>query len=348
MKKLVYFFVILIVAGCNQEIIEQNKPSNRIDEKYYSDFGKLHNEGLDHVLEQLKSLKECQFKSVSKEILHDEVIRASINFVNEKDEIDRSLEDLVTNVSSQTLSYNRRQKGIAATLKNLSEGLTETDVRRSHYQQFGDVTDSQLDYIGQMEKIFNGQNQIDIIKALIDLKGEVIAELTEEEAFPILCGIYTGIYSLNYWKENALKWQSSLMDLEHFDGADIGTLNSTLKGNPIVLSQFVNFPDGVYPWPDEPTLAIRVRDGRITIIRGPDGTVFDSNLRVFTLPGSVEFNWSKLSGADWQGAVGGAVGGFISGSAAGGVGAVPGTGIGFVAGGVGSSAAEAIRQLIFY
>ncbi|MCG8581217.1 MAG: hypothetical protein MI866_14950 [Bacteroidales bacterium] len=348
MKKLILFFSILVLIGCSQEEVEHNSQSKKIDEKHYAEIGKLHNEGLDHVLTQLKTLKEKQLKSISKKNLQDEVVNASIGFMTGNEEEDASLKSFVANVCEQTLIYNGRDRGIVATLKNLSEGLTEKDVRRNHFQQFGNVTDNQLEYVRRIEMIFKGQNQLDMIKALVELKSEVITKLEEEEAYPILCGIYTGIYSLKYWMENAIKWQMSLMDFEYYDVEDISSLKSTLKGKPLRLSQFVDFPDGVYPWPGEPTFAIVVDNGKVAIIRGPQGTVFDPNLKVFVFPEKASFDWNKLSGADWQGAVGGAVCGMITDAAAGGVGAGPGAEIGFVAGGVGSSAGEAIRQLIFY
>ncbi|WP_430814182.1 hypothetical protein [Carboxylicivirga sp. RSCT41] len=348
MNKLILYLSIWTLVGCSQDALEHNEQHIRFDETYYANIGKLHNEGLDNVLEQLKSLKQNQLQSISKENLQAEIVDASINFMREKEEIDISLKDLVTNVCEQTLYYNGRDKDIVTRLKKLLEGVTETDIRRNHFRQFGNVSDRQLEYIHRMETIFKDQNQMGIIKALIDLKDEVNTALTEDDAYPILCGIYTGIYSLKYWKVNAIKWQMSLMDLEQFDAEDIGSLKSSLKGNPVILSQFVDFPDGVYPWPGEPTLAIVVTNGKVAIIRGPKGTVFDPDLGVFVMEGSVNFDLNKLSTADWQGAIGGAIGGMISGAVAGGAGALPGAGIGFIAGGIGSSAAEAIGQLIFY
>lgn len=353
-----YFLSLLAIlfvffASCNKGEIESATSNFNINEQYYVHLGELHNEGLDYVLDKLNSTTVTKLKSSSNIELQAVIIDASIEFIKEKETVDPLLQEQIVKVYEKTLDYIGRDKNLVATLKNLSEGLTEDDIRRSYYKQFGDITDRQLEYIKKIEGVYDNKNTSvsKMVASLMVIRNEVVANLTEAEAHPVLTGIYAAIYSLNYWKNNAYKWQMKLMDFEEMDIEEIiknSELKSTLEVQPIKLEEYAALPEGWYPWPGVSNYAIYVDEYHIChILKAPEGLVFDPNVALFVPEGTSGFDWSSVSQADWVGGVSGATGGAITGSVAGGVGAVPGFGIGFIAGSIGTSSADAIKQLVF-
>ncbi len=348
--RLISYLFIFILISCDNESINIVKQAPTLNDEYYVYLGNLHNEGLDHVLDDLNRTKGTKLKSHSNKELQSFIIESSIGFIKEKETVNSLLENQIVNIFNKTLDYRAQDNGLSVSTVKSGKTLTKDEIRRKHYRQFGEINDKQLEYIKKIEIVYSKNTSVpQMILSLLELRNEVVGYFTETEAHPILCGIYIAISSLNYWQDNGYKWQLALLDIKEVDASEvnINVLKSAIKGDPIDLQQYAALPDGIYPWPGTVHYAIKVKDHTVSILKAPDGLVFDPTVAIFVREGSSDFSWSSVSRADWEGGISGALGGAVGGSMVGGVGAVPGGTVGFIAGSISSSAAKGIGQLIF-
>jgi len=368
-KNLIYFTILSFVIcfySCKKNELDSLNQEKVItyNNEYYAYYGNLHNEGLEHILNELNNSKVGKSNSYSNKQLQSFIIKSSINFIKCKETVNLLMEKQIEDIYNKTLTYRAQDSYLSATRVKSEKVKIEDRNRKEYYRQFGAINDRQLEYIKKMEVVYECNKSVSQkIKTLMDIKNELIGGLSKTEAHPLLCGIYTAISSLSYWQNNGYKWQIVLLEIKEIDASEFNinilrsatknkpiglkhlknssnkTLRSPTEGDPINLEQYSDLPDGIYPWPGTVKYAISVKDHHCHILVAPKGLFFDPTLGLFVPMGSSDFKWSDVSKADWEGAISGAIGGAIGGA--------PGALAGGMAASIGSSAAAAINQLFY-
>jgi len=187
MKKITFLFVamsLLIFNSCQKKDDSVNiKSQESID---YSEYGKLHNEGLDHIYQDLKANLQTK-KSVSHNDMFEIIANSTNNFIES------------TYSDKQSISVSR---SVVNRMKNNSSKSKETSIddssltvyQKLNIDKMNAILDSEGDLKSHQEKLKDFQLEIESDEVDVDEKAVVLIALSVAQ------------YSLEYWDENIENW----------------------------------------------------------------------------------------------------------------------------------------------
>jgi len=220
MKKITLFFLtfsLIVISSCEKEN-DSNKPEieTSID---YSEYGKLHNEALGLIFQDLKSEIKIN-KKMSKGDYFELIASSTNNFVETKYNDKRSI-DISKNVISIMKSNFINSK------KTSTEDFSLTPYQEKNFQKMNTILEEDGDLKFHQDR-------------LTELKLQIESDnIDSDEKAPILIGISVAQYSLDYWNENIENWialsdnkyswsdlGSDLLDMAKYDagGAVVGAV----------------------------------------------------------------------------------------------------------------------------
>ena len=172
--------IVAIVVSCQKESAPK-EPTN-----IYEQIGKLHNEGLDYVLQEVK--KQPVTKGGIRTINNAFIVNATADFMASRGYVSDAITKAGSNFPDST-AYNK-------VVSQLSE--------------------KQQGYLDELFKIFDNQ-KINAEEAIIRIKAlenRIKVNCSVDEQPVLLCGTAVARYTIDYWEEHAEEWLAEIGGIE--------------------------------------------------------------------------------------------------------------------------------------
>jgi hypothetical protein len=209
--------------GCNDDKQEVIPPLNTPEQ--YIEVGKLHNQGLEFIFQELKAQSITSTRSGGVQKL---AVR----------------EDPHEFIKQATLKFCEQEKSLskrATTCKQVLEHTTSSLTRAT-----GSV-DPGTDYSPALQRLLDEMNEVlhqsfqkeelSQLKALLDgINNKAAETLSETEAAALYCATSTGYSSYQYWMENHKKWYFALHYPEILEKYNDTELNKLRVKNGVVVA----------------------------------------------------------------------------------------------------------------
>lgn len=194
--------VVLFVSSCDFNKTESEKGF----ENPLAHVGTMHNQGLDHVLGDIKDteIKERDLlKKRGRNVLSDVIETSARAFLEERDLGPESIK-----ASKIGMSVVRSGRGTGLR-KNSDDGI----LRLLPDSLRGDWTGKQKKYLREIGSVvLNEPPMPKLRKRLNELGKSARDELSEEDATPVYAAIALGKSSSKYWSNNLDEWRQSIFD----------------------------------------------------------------------------------------------------------------------------------------
>lgn len=265
-KKVIFssaFVLICIVSfgffiqSCNSDFSSEIEIAKLDIPEEYNEVGKLHNEGLEYIFEEIKAqgieyTKNPRLKGSSFMENKDEFVKqATLDFCNQQEKLRKNIDVC------------------KSTLKN------SISLKSSDTEDFSPAVQQLLDEMTSvLGREFKG-NDLSRLKEQLDvINRKAVETLSETDAAVIYCATSTGYSSYQYWIDNYKKWYFALNYpeiLEQYNNAELNELQ--LKNGKIktkgwmsdlfdnVENWFITTSDSVEQWWDNNGETILIADG---------------------------------------------------------------------------------------
>ena len=235
MRRFLFLWGVVLSAfllSCSKEAPLQ---SNEVEETVYQKVGRMHNEGLDYVLDYIKQNKRSIMTRSGQPLSKDDILLmvepAVKEFIRTSSESGRF--GPVTRVSEDELSFD-------------FSGFNISEVRES-------LNDASKDYFDKFISILDSNNEYELrLKSMTGL----VQEISDDKSIDhfsknaLLYTIEIGKSSFEYWKESYQKWYQTLNSYDvpntrltrfiHAEGRVYDELGRKFPGVAVVIK-------GTYP-----------------------------------------------------------------------------------------------------
>lgn len=160
------------------------------------------------------------------------------------------------------------------------------------------LNSTQQSYILKLKSILKNKNFEESLLEIEELEKNVKEECIADDIDVILSVSAIAKYSLMYWHKNFYKWN---MEFNSVDITEEINAMSRVKQS----DNYKDLPDGLYAYPNDPTMYVQVAYGVVHYHRCPSGTVYDPLTQTCVFPGQTNF-WSDVAASDVDGAITGA------------------------------------------
>lgn len=271
MKLLLSISLLVAVFFCSCSDKEDVEKKEGCD---YASIGIEHNIALDSVLNMLKAKKK---KGV--EITKSEVVKSATHYFE--------------NTNDENLKINMK-----TLLNGVVIGVSSANKLKNQEEPSGSLNSTQQSYILKLKSILKNKNFDESLLEIEELEKNVKEECSVDDIDVILLVSAITKHSMMYWNENFCKWNMEFNSVDITE--EINSISKLKQSN-----NYKDLPDGLYAFPNDPTIFVVVEDGYVAFHRCPPGMVYDPLIQACVFPERTNY-WGDLADADLNGATSGA------------------------------------------